>query len=238
MIQLVQEGRRDVRSRRSAQWIASLVGMIILAATAFPQGASGARPPTAQEARAIWRVVLADCRSHDSHCRRAGIRVSTANLRFAYARTRAENFYNGALVRREASSGRWRILMIQGGGIQSCSEWRQNAPMSVLRDFGIEGFEQGHSTGTPCWETSCAGPNGPVPGAQGIYSLTGELVGCKAARKLVREYHSIRQQTGNDDFRVSSFDCTGDITENFEGLVVECRRGKDTSVNWIAQFIY
>jgi hypothetical protein len=217
--------------------LAALLGL--LAAALPPEPASAARAPSGQEKRAIWRVVLADCRRHASGCRRGGILVSIANPRFALARTRSSGPFGGALVKRGGPAARrWRVKMPLRGGVQSCAEWRRHAPLAVLKDIGVEGSEPGEGRSSPCWRSNCDPPAKRPPGTRAIYSLESQLVGCGAARRLVTRYHTIHRDTGQELVKAGGFDCKGELTPNYEGLVVECRGGKAVVVDWVAQLIY
>ncbi len=203
--------------------------------------ATGERPPTETERRAIHRVVLKDCERRDADCRRARIRVSTANRRYAFGGAAGGNFYGGALVKRNKASTRWRVVMVQGGGLQACRTWHRRAPRRVLRDLNIQGFVPGYSTGRPCWKryarasvAACAPPRRVVAGVGGIYSLHGRHARCRLARQVVRRYHAKRIATTRNDQRVFGFNCSGRYSAGGEGLGVSCRRRNGRRVSWDA----
>lgn len=115
--------------------IALAVGTLAVGAPA----AGAARAATASENAAIKRVALAACHAPGG-CTWRGATVSTRNPRFAWGRVFGEGV-SGVLVRRpSAHSGAFRVLHMQGGGIELCSMWRKHAPRRVLRDLHIKGL--------------------------------------------------------------------------------------------------
>ncbi|MCO5315878.1 MAG: hypothetical protein M9938_06935 [Solirubrobacterales bacterium] len=106
------------------------------------------RKPTKRERKFIKRATMKDCRKQEVSGYRCdwlgGIKVSTVNRRFAWARASGPNFDNSGLLRRRGPKARrWHMLRITGGGIQPCSYWYAKAPRRVVRDLEIRGFRNG-----------------------------------------------------------------------------------------------
>ena len=131
-----------IRLRRAA---AAWAVVALLCASAPALADRKARPG---ERRAVQRLALKSCERRDIDCRRAAVRVSTVSSRYAFGGAQGGNFYDGALARRKGV--RWKILVIQGGGIQDCKGWLRAAPRKVLRDLDIEGWSPQHPNGGPC----------------------------------------------------------------------------------------
>ena len=133
----LQDSRAGLRGVRDRSPVATA---LLLAAAVFASTVSTAaadRKPTKAERAAIERVALKACGAPDCDFRRA--RVSTRNVRFAWADVFAEGF-SGVLVKRPTRhSRRFKVIGIQGGGISECSYWRARAPAGVLRDLHISG---------------------------------------------------------------------------------------------------
>lgn len=126
---------------RSAAIVACAVALVaaVLLVLAAP-AAEAARKPTRAEAAAIKRVALRVCSTPVGACRYHGARVSTRNLRFAWADVTGEGF-SGALVKRPRRRGAaFRVVGTQGGGIGTCAYWRARAPRPVLRDLRVSGL--------------------------------------------------------------------------------------------------
>lgn len=125
--------------------IAALALASLVAATV---DADASRQPKPAELRAIKRAAMKDCRSHQEPgygCKWAGgVRVSTANSRYAWANVNGPNYDNSGLLRRPTTRSRlWRMIRVVGGGIQPCSYWYAVAPRKVIRDLKIQGFTEG-----------------------------------------------------------------------------------------------
>lgn len=121
----------------------------VLVSLAATPAASGDRKANGNERRGVQRAVLKSCRKADQGCRRAPVRVSTVDRRYAFGGAFGMNYYGGALVKR--SGGRWKVLKIAGGGIDYCSSWFAVAPDAVIRDLDLKGLRyQGDSGGGPC----------------------------------------------------------------------------------------
>jgi hypothetical protein len=119
----------------------TVAGLVIAVATMVIMApmAQAARPATASENAAIKRVALKSCTAPGG-CRWRGALVSTRDPRFAWGRVIGEGV-SGVLVRRASRhGGRFRVLHVQGGGIEKCSMWRKHAPRPVLRDLRIHGL--------------------------------------------------------------------------------------------------
>ena len=97
------------------------------------------RAPTKAERAAIKRVALAHCDAPGG-CRFKKARISTRSARYAWADVFGEGFSGLLLKRPTAHSLRFRVVAIQGGGIETCSHWRAHAPRSVLRDLDVVGL--------------------------------------------------------------------------------------------------
>ena len=104
-----------------------------------PAAALADRSATKAERAAIKRVALAHCDAPGG-CRFKKARVSTRSARYAWADVFGEGFSGMLLKRPSAHSLRFKVLAIQGGGIETCSHWRARAPRSVLRDLDVVGL--------------------------------------------------------------------------------------------------
>jgi hypothetical protein len=118
------------------------------------EGASGARRASAAERSALRHLIVAACRrgsAPGAPCRLGTVRVSTVNPRFAWAESRGGDGFTAALVKRpHRTGGRWRIVAIQGGGIENCSKWERHAPRRVVRDLRLDGLRPGGTSGGRC----------------------------------------------------------------------------------------
>jgi hypothetical protein len=85
-------------------------------------------------------IALKGCDVPGREYRFLNSRVSTVNRRFAWTNVVGEGFSGVLLKRPRASSLRFRVVGIQGGGINECSYWRKRAPRPVLRDLRIGGL--------------------------------------------------------------------------------------------------
>jgi len=61
-------------------------------------------------------------------------------VRFAWADVVGEGFSGALLKRPRPGSRRFRVVGVQGGGIELCSYWRKRAPAAVLRDLRVSGL--------------------------------------------------------------------------------------------------
>ncbi|HWK28811.1 MAG TPA: hypothetical protein VNS09_19780 [Solirubrobacter sp.] len=114
-----------------------------LAALAFAGMSAGpaeaARRPTAREAKAIKAAALKACVAPPGErCRWHRARVSTRDSRYAWANVTAEGT-SGMLLKR--TSGRFRVLATQGGGVEACKRWLRHAPARVLDDLRVRGLD-------------------------------------------------------------------------------------------------
>jgi hypothetical protein len=108
--------------------------------------AAASRKPTASENKEIRRVVLQTCRHGNPSCVYRGARVSSRDRRFAYSSAEGRSFSpQGILKRRKKPRKRWRWVIQQSGGPDSCSTYRKIVPVRVLREFKIYGL-QGSNT--------------------------------------------------------------------------------------------
>lgn len=124
------------KTRRLAP--AALAAAAALALGTGPADAS--KRPSPAAAKAIERVALKACTAPERPCDFGGAKISTRNLRFAWADVGGEGFSGVLLKRPSASSLRFRVIGTQGGGIGECSYWRKRAPRPVLRDLRIAGL--------------------------------------------------------------------------------------------------
>jgi len=135
------------RKVKAALLMGTLVAL--LAVTLVP--AQAARQPSAPEAKAIERAALRSCEGHGppgSSCDFHGARVSTRDPHFAWADVTTEGF-SGALLKRPAkASTHFHVIATQGGGIETCSKWRRQAPRRVLADLHVVGLRGDGSTGS------------------------------------------------------------------------------------------
>jgi hypothetical protein len=103
--------------------------------------AQASRAPSAREKAAIKRVALKKCnRNAPEPCRFHRARVSTVNARYAWADVTTEGFSAVLLKRPGAHSRRFRVVAVQGGGVETCRHWRAHAPRAVLRDLHVKGL--------------------------------------------------------------------------------------------------
>lgn len=126
------------RARPKSALLLLVAVLLGLALTTSPANAS--RKPSRAAATAIKEVALAACDVPGRQCRFLNSRVSTVNGRFAWANVGGEGFSAVLLKRPRASSLRFRVVGIQGGGINECSYWRKRAPRPVLRDLRVGGL--------------------------------------------------------------------------------------------------
>lgn len=223
----------------------STFAVLLVCACGVSAPASASRAPSKVEKRQIRKAAVADCRKRgEQGCRAATARVSTVDERYAFGGAAGRNYYNGALLKRDASSRRWRVLEIQGGGAVNCSTWTRLAPPAVLNDLGLEGLSEDASSFGPCNGGPfvngfpCDGNRGAVAGTGGIYLLRAKGIGCEGARAIVRDYHAQRAAQGGETQTVSGFECQGSYTENAEGLQVRCDGPAARRVTWTAYLDY
>jgi hypothetical protein len=138
---------------------ATLLLVMVCSTTVFAvvPTAPASRPAGADEKRAIRKAAMGDCRSQEvsgHKCRWLGhVVVSTVNPRYAWAEVQGPNYDNSGVLRRgKRHPGRWKMIRVIGGGIQSCGYWRAVVPPRVVTDLEIEGFTEGDEDFTyhPC----------------------------------------------------------------------------------------
>ncbi|MGD9694038.1 MAG: hypothetical protein AB7V42_00065 [Thermoleophilia bacterium] len=120
--------------------LALLLAGLLLGVLAATAGAS--RSPTTAEREAIRARALNVCdrTGAPSPCRYHRARVSTRNARFAWADVTNEGFSAVLLRRPSVGSLAFRVVGVQGGGINTCAYWRARAGRKVLRDLRVSGL--------------------------------------------------------------------------------------------------
>ncbi len=122
---------------------------VCLAITLAAAGsASAVRLPSAGEKRAIRRAAMHNCRPQEFRvykCKwRGHVKVSTLNPRYAWAEVSGPQYDSSGVLRRgKRHPGRWKMIRVGGGGIQSCGYWRSVVPPRVVTELRIEGFTEG-----------------------------------------------------------------------------------------------
>ena len=125
--------------RLELKWKGGLAAVAVAGAFAgLAPSAVADRRPTQRERTAIKEAAPKAC--GDSACRFHRARVSTRDVRYAWADVTTEGFSAVLLRRPSKRSERWRAIGTQGGGISECSYWERRAPRRVLRDLKIEGL--------------------------------------------------------------------------------------------------
>ena len=169
-----------------------------VAVLAFAEPSTAHRTPTKSEAKAIRSAVIRACENlgDDLRCRGSkGIRVSTANRRYAMGSPRAIRSLSatgGAPVHYHVglrkSRGRWRVVWeeVNDLNVLTCAEYRKHFPKAVIRDFRLHGFpgRWGAAPPVPCW-TQHAGKR--CKGLRLTSPLRVWRVGCRLARKVARK---------------------------------------------------
>ena len=120
--------------------LGTLVVGALLATGVAP--AEAARKPTPREAKAIKAAAMKACVAPPgSRCRWHSARVSTHDRRYAWANITAEGT-SGMLLKRSTRTGRrFRVLAVQGGGVEECKRWLRYAPARVLADLRVGGLD-------------------------------------------------------------------------------------------------
>lgn len=129
------------------------VGMTLMLAVGLCSfglaSADSSRAPTKKERKWIRKAAMKDCRQRQGTvvgygCEwRGGIRISTANPRYAWAEVYGPQHDHSGILRRKSPRAKyWRVKQVVGGGIQPCSYWYAKAPRRVVRDLRIEGFRE------------------------------------------------------------------------------------------------
>jgi hypothetical protein len=126
-------------ARLGSKWTRSFAAVAVAGAFAgLAPSAVADRQPTRRERAAIKEAALKAC--GDSSCGFHRARVSTRDVRYAWADVTTEGFSAVLLRRSSKRSERWRSIGTQGGGISTCSYWERRAPGRVLRDLKIQGL--------------------------------------------------------------------------------------------------
>jgi len=109
--------------------VAALLPIIAVAGVCTP-AAQAARKPTSSELRHIKRAAMRTCTriapvQEGYPCQwRGRVKVSTADPRYAWASVSGPDYdHSGVLRRGSGHSTRWKVIRVQGGGVQPCTYW-------------------------------------------------------------------------------------------------------------------